>query len=800
MSADSGQDSESPDLATVVRLLTGAAMFELRSDESLGLGPMKFSDGPTGVRGSEFVGGHQVALLPNATLLASTWHTPTIERAAGLLGAQAQVQGVHVVLGPTVNLHRTPLGGRLFEAFSEDPLLTGVMAAAYVRGIQSRGVGACLKHFVANETETERTSVDSRVDERTLHETYLLPFEIAVTDAGPWTVMAAYNAVNGVSATAHDVLLNDVLKRRWGFDGVVMSDWFAATDAIGCANGGLDLVMPGPGGPWDDELLDAVRAGLVPESVVREHLRRLLLLAERAGVRGSAGQPNAGDGLRSASGPTDPDTRAELRYLATAGMTVLTGDRIPCAVPDTGELLLVGRHALHTVGQGGGSAEVRPPHVVSVADGLRAVLGERLRVLDGVEVRSSPEPADPSVVADPDTGAEGMRVTSYREDGDEHASTYQPVSKLPVDLDGGPHDGAACVVMSADLVAGEPSEFEVGVIGAGRWSIAIDGTHHDVELTVDNPGRAVFDPPHWVTRVPVGPGSRVTATRTRSGGFGGLVGLVARPLPKPDDDALAAAASAAGHAELAVVVVGLTTEQETENQDKATLALPGRQDELVETVASRAASTVVVVNAATPVLMPWIDRVDAVLWAGLPGQEAGHAVADVLLGVREATGRLVTTFPAHDGDGPAWSPSPVEGVMRYSEGRAVGYRGWSGAEPRFWFGHGLGWTTWEYLEAETDGPQAVKVLVRNTGCRTGREVVQVYLDPDGDPEAGPVRLAGWAVVDAVPPGETRTVRVELDPRVLRTWTSSGWRALHGGRMLVARGLGDVRLRLSRGRA
>ncbi|WP_279580896.1 glycoside hydrolase family 3 protein [Fodinicola feengrottensis] len=269
----------------VVRLLTGSAMFELYGEESIGLAPMVFSDGPTGVRGSEFTGGRRVSLLPNATLLASSWDEKVADGVGRLLAEEALAQGVHVVLGPTVNLHRTPLGGRLFEAYSEDPLLTDRPdAAGYVRGLQALGVGACVKHFVANESETERHTVNSVVDARALNELYLLPFEIAIQDAHPWTVMAAYNDINGVAATEHDELINGVLKGQWGWDGLVMSDWFATKTTVPSANGGQDLVMPGPQGPWGDQLLAAVRAGEVTEEVVREHARRLLRLASRVGA------------------------------------------------------------------------------------------------------------------------------------------------------------------------------------------------------------------------------------------------------------------------------------------------------------------------------------------------------------------------------------------------------------------------------------------------------------------------------------------------------------------------------------
>ena len=220
-----------------------------------GCGTVALSDGPTGVRGLKFSGGRTVALFPNATLLASAWSEDTAYEVGTLLAEEAMAQEIHVVLGPTINLHRSLLGGRLFEAYSEDPLLTGKLAAAYVRGLQNSGVGACLKHLVANESETERNTMNSVVDETTLRELYLLPFEIAVEESQPWSMMAAYNDVNGVAATEQDHVQNEIVKGEWGFDGLIMSDWFATKTAAPAANGGLDLVMPGPDGPWGDALV-----------------------------------------------------------------------------------------------------------------------------------------------------------------------------------------------------------------------------------------------------------------------------------------------------------------------------------------------------------------------------------------------------------------------------------------------------------------------------------------------------------------------------------------------------------------
>src|SRR3954453_18375547 len=274
------------DLAAKVRLLTGASAFTLAPEPEIGLAELNMSDGPTGVRGLKFSGGRTVALLPNATLLASSWRDEVMRGGGEIPPEEALAQQIHVVLGPTINLHRSPLGGRLFEAYSEDPLLTGKLAAAYVRGMQSSRVGACLKHLIANESETQRNTMNSVVDEATLREVYLLPFEIAVTEAEPWSVMAAYNDVNGVPATEQRHVNVDVLKKAWGWDGLVMSDWFATKSAGPAANGGLDLVMPGPDGPWGPALVDAVRNGEVDEATIDEHLRRLLRLAERVGALG----------------------------------------------------------------------------------------------------------------------------------------------------------------------------------------------------------------------------------------------------------------------------------------------------------------------------------------------------------------------------------------------------------------------------------------------------------------------------------------------------------------------------------
>jgi beta-glucosidase len=783
------------DLPARVRLLTGAAMFSLHPEPALGLAEIRLSDGPNGVRGAEFVDGPIACLLPNASLLAAAWDPANLYEAGTILAEEAMAQRVHVVLGPTINLHRSPLGGRLFEAFSEDPLLTGQLATAYVCGLQNGGIGACLKHLVANESETQRTTVDSRVDPTTLREVYLLPFEIAVADADPWTIMAAYNDVNGVPATEQRDVITGIVKGEWGYAGLVMSDWFATKSTAPSARAGLDLVMPGPAGPWGDALVDAVRAGEVPEDDIDEHLRRLLVLAGRVGALGTPRQWPA-----DLPSPTGSRRRGQLVRLAASAMTVLRNQGGVLPLAPTASVAVIGRHAVDTIGMGGGSARVNAAYVVSVADGLAATMDVPVTVVDGVEVRSRPRPARPQFVRDPVTGEPGSRITLTGPDGKILDDFHSGSSSVLVNLDDRYPEPVTGVRLRAEVTAGQ---VDVGVIGAGTWSWRAGERGFTAELapTAMRLGEEILRPPAARHPVVLNASTTVEAEAAVGAAGHGVFALSVAPAHRDDATAVAEAAAAAASADVAVVVVGLTEEQETEAVDKTTLRLPGAQDELVVAVAAAARRTVVVVNAATPVLMPWLDDVDAVLWVGLPGQEAGHAVAAALLGTVEPAGRLVTTFPIADRATPAWSVTPVDGVLAYREGLFPGHRGHAAGlapGPLFWFGHGLGYTTWEYHGAALhgdDGDIVVTVALTNTGGRVGREVVQVYEDPL---EAGrPIRLVGWGLADAEP-GQRVTVRVRTDARMWRRWreSTSDWQPTPPrGRLLVARGLGDIRLEL-----
>jgi len=780
-----------------IRLLSGADFFTLHGDESIGLDPIVLSDGPTGVRGEAVVGGRISCLLPNASLLAQSWSTELLSEVGELLAEEAIDQKTHVVLGPTINLHRSPLGGRLFESFSEDPLLTGLLAAAYVRALQARGIAATPKHFLGNESETQRTTVNAVMNPSALREAYLAPFEIVVEDAQPWALMAAYNRVNGVPSTEQDELVNGIVKGEWGFDGVMISDWLATRSTAESANGGLDLVMPGPDTPWTESLAGEVRAGRVSEATIDDHLRRLLRLAARVGAFGGK-RDWAGNVPR----PDGTLRRTQLRRMAARSIVVLKNERGALPLRRDQRIAVIGRHATDTIAQGGGSAQVRAPHVVSLVEGMTPFFdADRLTIVDGVETRRVLPAANPECLHDPETGQPGMRARAYADDGALLASRHLDVAELE-DSQTGWLAGAATIELEAAVQLPHEMPVRLGVRGPGEWCITAPEFGEDVEIDYHRgPGGGFFRPKSHATTVRLEPGAIVRAS-VRRGELPRILGLVLAEAPRSSATAISEAVRVAQGVDTAVVVVGFTTDQETEGQDKATLALPGDQDAMVAAVASTGCRTVVVVNAATPVLMPWIQLVDAVLFAGLPGQEAGDAIAAALTGEILPEGRLVTTFPATDGAGPAWSVTPKGGDLIYSEGSAVGYRSWyrSGQEPAFWFGHGLGYTDWRYDDARivrsTESTvEAVEVGIRNIGSCAGTETVQVYLRPRDD--AHPIRLIGWAQA-TLEPEEDGTVEVLCDARMQRYWEAETetWQPFSGADLLVARGLGDVRVTIS----
>ncbi|MFC9230004.1 beta-glucosidase [Streptomyces decoyicus] len=771
------------DLDAKAGLLSGQDMWTLPAVPAIGLRSLVMSDGPVGVRGQEWNAEDPSVALPGPTALAATWDPGLARRAGHLLAQEARRKGVHVLLAPTVNLHRSPLGGRHFECYAEDPLLTGVIGAGYVRGVQEGGVGTTVKHFVGNDAETDRFTVDNRIAPRPLRELYLAPFEHIVEHARPWGVMTAYNQVNGATMTEHRALVQDVLRGEWGFDGVNVSDWTAARDTVRALRGGLDVAMPGPRTVYGAPLAEAVRAGEVAESEVDDAVRRVLLLAARTGCL---------DGVPAAVGPDEVpqgiDGRAVAREIARRGCVLLRNEPVgvarralPVDASAVRRVAVIGAAARDARVLGGGSATVFPDAVVSPLEGLRAALPDDVEVTfaRGAEPRTRvPYAREGFTLCARYLAADGQLLAEIAQfDGQ-----VRVMGRLP---EGVTRQNLGAVELTGSFTPRSTGSHTLAVSGTGALRLTVGGAVlFDDRCAPDgnDPFEAFMHPVERRLTAELTAGESVGVTlRFVPGGADlgeGLDGLnfaLGHSAPQLDDDAeIAEAVRAAAGADVAIVVVATTDEVESEGFDRRDLRLPGRQDELVTRVAAANPHTVVVVNSGSPVELPWREQVPAVLLSWFPGQEAGAALADVLLGAHEPGGRLPTTWPARLGDAPVTAVTPADGQLTYSEGVYIGYRAWqrSAPAPAYPFGHGLGYTDWEYESLDTT-PDSVRVRVRNTGDRTGREVVQIYLAPTADaapdaPERPARWLAGFAVVEAGP-GESAEAEIPLPDRAFAVW-------------------------------
>jgi beta-glucosidase len=787
-----------------IRLMTGADIWALHSIPEIGLRRLVTSDGPAGVRGETWDERSPSANVPSPTSLAASWDPVAVERLGRLLASEARRKGVDVLLAPTVNLHRTPYGGRHFECFSEDPELTSVIGTAYVQGLQAEGVAATVKHFVANDSETDRFTVNALVDERVLRELYLVPFERIIA-AGVWAVMAAYNSVNGPTMTENP-LERDVLKREWGFDGVIMSDWYATRSVAAAGEDLLDLAMPGPSSPWTEGLLEAVRSGEVSEAAIDRHVLRILRLAARVGAL---------DGLAAATPParswSSEELKTELRANSAAGMVLIKNDgTLPLGAGSLEQVAVIGPNAATARTLGGGSATVFPSYVVSPLDGLRVALGNGVEVVHATGVRSSDrtEIAPKDLLQLPDGSGPGVEVIFL--DADDHElgrQRRQAASMMwwgPVqdDLSADDIDHMRLATRVRVSVSGR---YGVGTSGLGEFRLMINGdVMFDETITLPPDAdmvEGIMKPPQRLTVVELEAGRDVPVElnyRPTGGGtaLGGaevtMLTVQLNVAPVFDEQAeFWRAVTLAGDSDVAVVVVGTNEEVESEGFDRTSLALPGRQDELVRAVAAANPRTVVVVNSGGPVLLPWADEVAAILVSWFPGQEFGNALGDVLAGAVEPGGRLPVTWPPSEEGLP--SVKPVNGELPYDEGLMIGYRWYLATDraPLFPFGHGLGYSTWAYEGIAVDG-DTVTVSVRNTGSRRGREVVQLYASrPDSAVERAPRWLVGSAVVETAA-GETAEAAITIADHNFRHWDSSahawtvepGTYQLHAGRSVV----------------
>lgn len=762
-------------------LTVGSGPWHTAAVERCAIPAVKMSDGPIGARG-DGRSGESALCLPCGSTLGATWDPDLLEELGGALGDEARSKGALVLLGPTVNLQRHPLGGRHFECYSEDPLLTGRLAVAWVKGVQSRGVGASIKHLVANDTEHDRFNVSSEVSSRALRELYLLPFEMAVADADPWTIMAAYNRLDGVYCSQNRWLLTEVLRDEWGYQGLVVSDWGAVQETVDTARSGLDLQMPGPGTHLGSGLHRAVQDGLVTAADVDRMARNVLKLVVRSGRLDDPDEPPERSDDR-------PEHRALARRAAVEGTVLLrnAGRFLPLDPSAIDTLAVVGPSAADAQLLGGGSALVKPHHEVHPLDGFVERLGaDRIRHAQGADSTRFLPAIDAGWFHSDDNPRRPVLVEYLSEpDGSGDLVGDREVRAIGARYFGGNVEGLDVGRFScrwtSTLVPTDSGEHRFGVVATGRVRLRIDGI--DVIDTYGGP-----PPPDPIAGgPPIETTGSVLIEAGRPHHIELLYGREAMASPpwvqlglerdERADALLREAVEAAAAVDVAVVVVGTGPDGETEGYDRDDFALPGRQVELIEKVAAVNPRTLVVVNAGSPVDLSWADRVSAVVWSGFGGQEMGGALADVVFGVADPGGRLPFTWPRAVGDSPADRHYPGDdGHMTYGEDLLMGYRGFdaSGVEPRYPFGFGLsfGETSWAEPVVTGSGTDlVVEVPVTNTGDRAGTEVVQLYVhDAGADLPRPPQELKAFAKLH-LEPGTTATARLTLDRRSFAHWST-----------------------------
>lgn len=759
-----------------VSLLSGADFWTTNAVERLGVPKIKVSDGPNGARGGgSLVGGVKANCFPCGIALGATWNIEAAYDMGAALAAEARSKGAGVLLAPTVNIQRSGLNGRNFEGYSEDPELTASLAVGYVKGLQENGVAATIKHYVGNESEYQRQTISSDIGERALREIYLLPFERAVKEAGVWAVMSAYNRLNGTYASENEWSLKQVLRQDWAFDGIVMSDWFGSHTTVESVTAGLDLEMPGPTRDRGEKLVQAVRDGKVSPDTVRASARRILELIERIGAFENPDIPEE-------TTIDTPELRALLRRLASDAAVLLKNDGILPLSPDMlGKVAAIGPNAAEARIMGGGSAQINALYRVSPLAGLTDALGETAvihaqgcsnnRLLQQIE-------GDIEVVFFKGTALKGEPVVVTSSKTSQFFWFDLPDATLTWD--------DFSVRAKAQFTPERSGKHVIGLANAGFANLFIDGEKHIDGTTDWVRGDNFFGLGNDERRaeVTLDAGRTYEITVDYCPPDDTQEGIDIRAMqfgiePVLDDVAIQEAEETARNAKVAIIFAGRQGEWDTEGLDLPGLDLPGRQNELIERVAAANENTIVVLQTGGPVVMPWLEKVRAVLQFWYPGQELGNAVADILLGKSEPGGRLPQTFPLALQDNSSFTDDPitypgVDGHVRYDEGVHVGYRHFdrSNAGTLFAFGYGLSYTTFEWsaprLSSTVMGEDGVtvEVDVTNTGERAGSDVIQLYVRPVDPKTDRPLKeLRAFAKL-ALQPGKTGTATLSVSLRDL----------------------------------
>ncbi len=790
-------------------MVAGSGPWHSTPVERLGIPAFKMTDGPNGARG-DAQSGATAACFPVGSALAATWNPDLIKEVGQALAQEAKSKSAQVLLGPTMNLHRTPLGGRNFECYSEDPHLTGKIGAAFVDGVQSEGIAACPKHFICNDSEYQRHTMSSEVDEQTLREVYLAPFEHIVEEAQPWAIMSSYNRINGAYASSHTELLSEVIKKEWEFDGIVISDWGASLEPVDNANGGLDLEMPGPARAMGKHIAEAVKAGDVSEEILDDKVRRLLRLVVRTGKLDEPSEAPERSEDR-------PEHRVLARRAAAEAMVLIKNDGVlPLDRKDIKKLAVIGPNGATSQIQGGGSSGVAPHYESHPLDAIRTLMG------DACEITFEPgcltnkyAPAVPRGQLVSDDGSPGLTYEIYQGPG-----LTGPKEKARVlrrnQLFFGFTDPMREIKnfscrLSGTFTPDKTGLFEFGLMSAGLSRLFIDGVEVIDNWSDQTPGESFFSfgSAEKCGRIQLNAGQAyLLEIQFEALPDKLLSGVRFGVIPPTPDNLLERALDAAKDADAVVLIAGTNADWETEGNDRAGLQLPGEQDTLITAVTQANPNTVLVLNTGSAVAMPWIDQVPAVLQAWFPGQEFGNALTDILFGDKNPSGKMPSTFPKRLEDTPAFTNYPGErGRVHYGERLHIGYR-WYRAhniEPLVPFGHGLCYTTFTYSDLEVPSEVRstetipVKMNIMNSGSREGAEVVQLYVESTRTPGAAPIQMLKAFKKVSLTPGEEQRIEFHLPPRALAYWDTrtKSWQTKPGTyNLLIGASSCDTRLQQS----
>jgi beta-glucosidase len=773
-----------------ISLLSGTG-FDTVPIPRLGIPSLKMTDGPVGVRQAP------ATSFPSSIALAASFDTALIERVAQAIARETKAKGKNVLLGPCVNIQRTPFAGRNFESFGEDPFLAAAMSVAYIKGIQSENVIPSVKHFAANNQEIDRHTIDVRVDERALHEIYFPAFKAAVREGNVWSVMSAYNKLNGFYASENDYLLNEVLKKRWNFQGLVMSDWGAVHSTAPTLKNGLDLEMPTGSFLNAEAVKKALAANQVSETNIDEMVRRLLRVMFLAGLM---------DGKTPDKGAIDtPEHRAIALEAARGGIVLLQNRKnvLPVDLNNVRSIAVIGPNADAARIGGGGSAQVVPFYEVSPLEGIKKAVGEKTQInfSPGIVALEDTSPIPTANLTTPDGKSNGLfgeyfanmtfegqpAFTQVDARLDFHWGTGSPAENYPADLFSNRWTGNLTASVS------------------GRYAISLSSNdggrlYLDDKLIVDVWGDHATLRGAVAVELKAGEPHKIRVEHYENRGNADLV-LGWRLL---EDDILQKAADAAAKSDVAIIFAGLSDAVEVEARDRADLNLPKEQEDLIEAVVRANPKTVVVMTSGAPVLMDrWLGKVPAVVQAFYYGQEGGNAIAEVLFGKSAPSGKLPATFLRRWEDSNAFGRYPGDGkTVDYTEGILVGYR-WFDTKniaPLFPFGHGLSYTDFKYSALELmpgkNAALTVRFEIENTGRRDAAEVAQIYV---ADVEASlprPVKeLKGFQKV-FLKAGEKKTVSIALNQNAFAFYDpqSQSWIAEKGAfKILVGSSSRDIRL-------